>query len=88
MLGVLALAWVLVYVGIVKGIKSSGKVMYFATLFPYFVLVIFFFRGVTLDGAVNGVVYMLKPNVCFLNISLSRVLKILELAVAVDHNTC
>jgi len=63
MLGVLALAWVLVYVGIAKGIKSSGKVMYFATLFPYFVLVIFFFRGVTLDGAVNGVVYMLKPNI-------------------------
>ena len=65
MLGVLALAWVLVYIGIVKGIKSSGKVMYFATLFPYLVLVIFFFRGVTLDGAVNGVVYMLKPNVSF-----------------------
>jgi len=63
MLGVLALAWVLVYIGIVKGIKSSGKVMYFATLFPYLVLVIFFFRGVTLDGAVNGVVYMLKPNI-------------------------
>jgi len=62
MLGVLALAWVLVYIGIVKGIKSSGKVMYFATLFPYFVLIIFFFRGITLDGATNGVLYMLKPN--------------------------
>ena len=40
-----ALAWALVAVTLVKGIKSSGKVVYFTSLFPYVVLFIFAIRG-------------------------------------------
>lgn len=58
----LLLAWFLVFLGIVRGIKSSGKVMYFATSFPYLVLFAFFCRGVTLDGALDGVKYMFSPD--------------------------
>lgn len=40
-----ALAWLLVFVALFKGVKSSGKVVYFTSLFPYVVLVIFAVRG-------------------------------------------
>nr|CAB3266317.1 sodium-dependent neutral amino acid transporter B(0)AT2 [Phallusia mammillata] len=60
---VLFIAWVIVFLGMNKGIKSSGKVMYFATLFPYTVLIAFFIRGMTLDGAVDGVKYMFSPDI-------------------------
>ncbi|XP_076825597.1 sodium-dependent neutral amino acid transporter SLC6A17-like [Clavelina lepadiformis] len=63
MVCMLLLAWILVYLGINKGIKSSGKVMYFATSFPYLVLIAFFIRGLTLDGAVEGVKYMFSPDI-------------------------
>lgn len=63
MAAILVLCWFIIFLGLVKGIKSSGKVMYFATLFPYMVLTAFFIRGLTLDGAVIGVEYMFNPDV-------------------------
>ncbi|KAF5891430.1 sodium-dependent neutral amino acid transporter B(0)AT2-like, partial [Clarias magur] len=61
--GCLVLAWAIVCGAMFKGIKSSGKVMYFSSVFPYVVLLCFLIRGLTLDGAAEGLKYMFSPKV-------------------------
>ncbi|XP_022100182.1 sodium- and chloride-dependent neutral and basic amino acid transporter B(0+)-like [Acanthaster planci] len=58
----LALAWLLVFGCLVKGIKSSGKVVYFTATFPYLVLVILLIRGVTLEGYWKGINFFVTPR--------------------------
>lgn len=58
----LILAWGLVFLCLFKGIKSSGKVVYFTATFPYIVMFILLVRGAMLDGASLGVEYYLKPD--------------------------
>ncbi|KAM7386666.1 hypothetical protein PAMA_009332 [Pampus argenteus] len=55
-------AWTIVSLAMIKGIKSSAKVMYFSSVFPYVVLFIFLVRGLMLDGAMEGITYMFYPK--------------------------
>ncbi|XP_073933870.1 inactive sodium-dependent neutral amino acid transporter B(0)AT3 isoform X2 [Castor canadensis] len=58
----LATCWAVVYLCVIRGIESTGKVIYFTALFPYLVLTIFLIRGLTLPGAADGLVYLFTPN--------------------------
>ncbi|XP_055585925.1 sodium-dependent nutrient amino acid transporter 1 isoform X2 [Uranotaenia lowii] len=58
----LLLAWVIIFLVMVRGVKSSGKVAYFLALFPYVVLITILIRALTLDGAWDGVIFFLKPQ--------------------------
>ncbi|XP_037918099.1 sodium- and chloride-dependent transporter XTRP3 isoform X4 [Hermetia illucens] len=59
----LLLSWTVVFFIVMKGIQSSGNVVYFTSLFPYIVLTIFFVRGITLKGAGAGLMHMYTPKV-------------------------
>ena len=58
----LALAWTIVFTALLKGVKSFGKAVYFTALFPYLILTILLCRGLGLPGAVEGILFYIKPR--------------------------
>ncbi|XP_068715503.1 sodium- and chloride-dependent taurine transporter-like isoform X1 [Montipora foliosa] len=63
----LLLAWVICYLCVCKGVKSSGKVVYFTATAPYVLLTALLVRGVTLPGAAEGIKFYLTPDWSRLN---------------------
>ena len=41
---------------------TRPQIVYFTALFPYVVLILLLVHGVTLPGALGGIVYYLKPD--------------------------
>ena len=62
--GLLALAWVLVYFCLCKGVAvaMSGKVVYLTATLPIFLLLAFAIRGCTLPGAGAGLKFFFSPK--------------------------
>uniref|UniRef100_A0A8R1HMA4 Transporter n=1 Tax=Caenorhabditis japonica TaxID=281687 RepID=A0A8R1HMA4_CAEJA len=62
-LAAMTACWILTALGIVKGAKVMGKISYVAVILPYVIVAILFVRGITLDGAGDGISYYLgKPD--------------------------
>nr|XP_039267606.1 sodium- and chloride-dependent betaine transporter-like isoform X2 [Styela clava] len=62
MLACFIASWVMNYLCIVKGIRTTGKVAYITVLVPYILMIALLIRGLTLDGAVNGILFYITPN--------------------------
>ncbi|RUS76826.1 hypothetical protein EGW08_015412 [Elysia chlorotica] len=58
----LVLAWLLIFGCLMKGIKTSGKVVYFTATFPYVILVVLLVRGLTLEGYEDGIEFYVVPE--------------------------
>jgi len=58
----LAVTWIIVFAALLKGVKSVGKAVYFTAIFPYVILTILLVRGLSLPGALEGVLFYIKPD--------------------------
>lgn len=58
----LFVAWLMIYFCLFKGIKWTGKVVYFTSTVPFVCLAIILVRGLTLEGAWNGVKFLFIPD--------------------------
>ena len=63
----LVLVYVLMYVCIFNGVKSTGKAVYVTATLPYIILVFLLIHGLTLSGSANGIYYFLMPSFDKLN---------------------
>uniref|UniRef100_A0A8C6WKA7 Transporter n=1 Tax=Neogobius melanostomus TaxID=47308 RepID=A0A8C6WKA7_9GOBI len=75
----LLLSSIIVGAVLIRGIKSSGKVVYFTATFPYVVIFILLIRGVTLEGVRDGIEYYIGTQ--------SNLTKLLEAEVWKDAAT-
>ncbi|CAK9801909.1 Sodium-dependent nutrient amino acid transporter 1 [Anthophora plagiata] len=58
----LLVSWISVILITFQGVKSSGKASYFLAIFPYIILISLLVRGVTLEGAGNGILFFITPR--------------------------
>merc|ERR1712183_23436 len=54
--------WIFIFISLAKGVQSSGKLAYFNALFPYVVMFVLLVKGLTLDGAVDGLKFFFTPD--------------------------
>ncbi|XP_032886812.1 sodium- and chloride-dependent neutral and basic amino acid transporter B(0+)-like [Amblyraja radiata] len=71
----LLLAWLMVGATLSKGIKSSGKVVYFTATFPYVLLTVLLIRGLTLEGAHKGIEFYIGSQSDFSKLADAEVWK-------------
>ena len=58
----LIVSWALMYLCIFKGVKLVGKIVWLTVPLPFLMLIVLAVRGLTLEGAMGGLVYYLDPD--------------------------
>ncbi|XP_012219266.1 sodium-dependent nutrient amino acid transporter 1-like isoform X2 [Linepithema humile] len=58
----LFVSWLIIFLVIIRGVRSTGKASYFLAIFPYVVLIVLFIHTVRLDGSVAGILYFITPT--------------------------
>ncbi|XP_059145866.1 sodium- and chloride-dependent creatine transporter 1-like [Physella acuta] len=53
---------ILVYLCLINGVKSVGKVVYVTATLPYILITVLIIKGATLPGAVDGVLFYIWPD--------------------------
>ncbi len=56
------LTWIAIFFIVFKGVKVVGKVVKWTVGLPWLLLILIIIRGLTLDGALQGLEFYLKPN--------------------------
>jgi len=58
----LLFSWTLIFLVLIKGIQSLGKVVYVVAIFPYILITILLVFSCTLEGALDGILFYIKPD--------------------------
>lgn len=58
----LFISWACIFGLLFRGVKSTGKAVYFLAIFPYIVMTALLIRAVTLEGAVDGILFFVTPK--------------------------
>ncbi len=61
-LGALAAIWALMFLCIFRGVKIVSKIVLWTVPIPWLMLIVLTIRGLTLEGAIQGLEYYLEPN--------------------------
>ncbi|XP_035824766.1 sodium- and chloride-dependent creatine transporter 1-like [Aplysia californica] len=58
----LVVASIIVVLCIIKGVQSVGKVVYVTATLPYILITVLVIKGSTLSGAMEGIIFYVKPD--------------------------
>ncbi|KAK6182353.1 hypothetical protein SNE40_010061 [Patella caerulea] len=58
----LIVSWIIIFLCIIKGVKSAGKVVYLTAVAPYIIITIILIRAATLPGAIDGIKFYIIPD--------------------------
>ncbi|XP_078034986.1 sodium-dependent nutrient amino acid transporter 1 [Augochlora pura] len=58
----LLMSWLCIFGVLARGVHSSGKAAYFLAIFPYVIMISLLIKAVTLEGAMEGIIFFIKPN--------------------------
>ncbi|XP_067651729.1 sodium- and chloride-dependent glycine transporter 1-like [Haliotis asinina] len=58
----LLFSWILVFLCVMKGVRSLGKVVYVTAVMPYILLTVLLIRSCMMPGSADGLLYFLRPD--------------------------
>ncbi|XP_028167708.1 sodium-dependent nutrient amino acid transporter 1-like [Ostrinia furnacalis] len=82
-------SWVIIFVIVARGVKSSGKAAYFLAIFPYVVMLILLITTLLLNGAGKGILFFITPQwdkLLKLEVNVKNIKALLSLTISTVEN--